>query len=81
MKREGVKHHQDFSFPIDGSISDFDLALYGHITNASLTDNQGETVLISLVDIIVQYFPLLIENNGTCLGMLFILRQECLLTV
>lgn len=44
MKRDGVNLHQDFSFPIDSSIFDFDLVIYGDISKATLTDHLGKVL-------------------------------------
>lgn len=44
VKRDGVNLHQDFSFPIDSSIFDFDLVIYGDISKATLTDHLGKVL-------------------------------------
>ncbi|XP_063870584.1 uncharacterized protein LOC135105875 isoform X2 [Scylla paramamosain] len=41
VKRDDVKGHQEFSFPVDDSISDFDFVIFGPITKASVTDSVG----------------------------------------
>lgn len=45
VKRDAVSGYQDFSFPIDDSILDFDVVLYGDITSANLADPLGELLL------------------------------------
>ncbi|XP_045102438.1 uncharacterized protein LOC123498935 isoform X2 [Portunus trituberculatus] len=48
VKRDNVKAHHEFSFPVDDSISDFDFVIFGAITKASVTDSVG--TYIDLMD-------------------------------